>query len=88
MKSHNLILDILKVVMAFMVVALHRELFRDCGEVWGTIIDALVHIAVPTFFIINGYYFIYKGYCKLKKCLMRWGALYLTWTKGLKFKLL
>lgn len=81
MKLHNLILDILKVVMAFMVVALHRELFRDCGEVLGTIIDALVHIAVPTFFIINGYYFAYvKDSLSFKKYLKRWGVLYITWT--------
>lgn len=81
MKSHNLTLDILKVVMAFMVVALHRTLYVDCNENLGNVVDALVHIAVPTFFIINGYYFAsIKEKIGFRKCLKRWGTLYLTWT--------
>lgn len=81
MKSHNLTLDILKVIMAFMVVALHRELYIDCNEILGNMVDALVHLAVPTFFIINGFYFAsVKKMESFKKTLKRWSVLYLTWT--------
>lgn len=81
MKSHYLALDVLKVCLAFMVVALHRELYLDCGEIFGNVIDAFVHLAVPTFFIINGYYFAcVKDSVSFKRYLKRWGVLYLTWT--------
>lgn len=52
-------LDLLKLIMAILIVAAHCEMFIE----WATIYDAFAHItemAVPTFFCISAYLFFKK----------------------------
>ena len=50
--------DGLKMALAMMVVALHASLFTETAEYLNYIfVNGLLRIAVPTFFIINGFYF-------------------------------
>jgi len=50
--------DGLKIALAMMVVALHASLFTETAEYLNYIfVNGLLRIAVPTFFIINGFYF-------------------------------
>ncbi|WP_045040795.1 acyltransferase family protein [Photobacterium iliopiscarium] len=81
MKNRNLTLDILKISLAFMVVAIHGGFlskFSQLGDFLTT--NGLFRIAVPIFFIINGYYFIsVNNIDKLKKWFYRVFLLYLFW---------
>lgn len=53
----NLSLDLLKVVMAAMVIGLHGGFLRDVNPAAASYFtNGLFRIAVPTFFLINGYY--------------------------------
>lgn len=56
--DRNLSLDTLKVVLALMVVGLHAEFLRDVS-LFGCFVtmNGLFRIAVPVFFVINGFYF-------------------------------
>ncbi len=48
----------MKLVLALMVVALHAALFTETAEYLHYVfVNGLLRIAVPTFFIINGFYF-------------------------------
>ncbi len=50
--------DGLKIALAMMVVALHASLFTETAEYLNYLfVNGLLRIAVPTFFIINGFYF-------------------------------
>ena len=54
----NLSLDYLKVFLAVCVVFLHGGWLYDINELVGYLhVNGLFRIAVPLFFIINGYYF-------------------------------
>ena len=55
--SRNLSLDLLKFVMAFMVVGIHCDLLHEHSRFWSTLFTSYVfRIAVPIFFMINGYF--------------------------------
>ena len=56
--TRNIALDILKLGLAFMVVALHVGFLRDISPLGEyLIINGVFRIAVPTFLLINGFYF-------------------------------
>jgi peptidoglycan/LPS O-acetylase OafA/YrhL len=55
--SRNLANDILKLILAVMVVGLHANLFVEMSPLANQLlVNGLFRIAVPTFFVINGYY--------------------------------
>lgn len=56
--SRNLVIDALKVVLAFFVVGLHGSFFTDIDPAVGyTLKQGLFRSAVPLFLMISGYYF-------------------------------
>lgn len=79
--ERNLSLDYLKLIMAVMVVALHCGFLGDITELGRYLTkNGLFRMAVPTFLVINGYYF-YRIY-EQKSC-VKWfarvGSLYAFW---------
>ena len=55
--SRNAANDILKLILAVMVVGLHANLFVETSSLANQLlVNGLFRIAVPTFFIFNGYY--------------------------------
>ena len=79
----NLALDTLRIALAVMVVGLHAKLLMDVNEPLGDFLqNYLFRIAVPVFFVINGYYFlaIFEGRQPLRPWLLRIGVLYLLWS--------
>ncbi|MDR0798498.1 MAG: acyltransferase [Dysgonamonadaceae bacterium] len=56
--QRNLSIDILKIVMAFLVVGLHGRIFLDYSySMYYLFVQGFTRLAVPTFLIISGYYF-------------------------------
>ena len=56
--GRNLALDLLKIVLALMVVALHSRFLADVSPLATFLtVDGLFRIAVPIFFLISGFYF-------------------------------
>lgn len=56
--NRNISLDILKIVMAYMVVGLHADFLADISPVARYLtVNGLFRIAVPVFFVINGFFF-------------------------------
>ncbi|WOG27212.1 acyltransferase family protein [Endozoicomonas sp. 8E] len=79
--QRNITLDSLKVVLAFMVVGLHGSFFSDINsQVSYNLVNGLFRIAVPIFFIINGFFF-YNAIEKnsLKTWFVRILSLYCFW---------
>ncbi len=74
--------DGLKIALAMMVVALHASLFTETAEYLNYLfVNGLLRIAVPVFFIINGFYF-YPLVAKNRpfwSWARRLGALYALW---------
>lgn len=49
--------DLLKVLLIVMIVAIHGSFLYDYSEIWGHIINnGLFRVSVPVFFVINGYF--------------------------------
>lgn len=58
MLERNVSLDILKLMMAVMVVGLHAEFLGDFSELGRYLtVNGIFRVAVPIFLIINGFYF-------------------------------
>lgn len=58
MRFRNISLDILKVFLAMLVVLIHCSFLSDYNHLFSyLIIQGISRIAVPVFFIINGYFF-------------------------------
>lgn len=79
--SRNISLDILKIVMAMMVVAIHTTFLYDISEIASAItVDGIFRIAVPMFLLINGFYFFD---CERRKSELTWlyrvTILYIIW---------
>lgn len=56
--NRNISLDILKIVMAYMVVGLHADFMGDVSAAARYLtVNGLFRIAVPVFFVINGFFF-------------------------------
>ena len=77
----NATLDYFKVLLAVFVVGIHTSFFIEYSEtVSNLLVDGIFRIAVPTFFLINGYFF-YRSY-KAEKTLhwlRRVTLLYIFW---------
>lgn len=79
--TRNISLDILKLLLAFMVVGLHAKFLADTSALGEFLtVNGLFRIAVPIFFIINGFYF-YPTTLKNKQMqwLKRVFILYVVW---------
>lgn len=73
-------LDYLKLTFAVCVVALHCDLIRDTSQIYGDIlVNGIFRIAVPFFFVINGY-FLPSNEDSRKAWLLRVSSLYAAWT--------
>ncbi len=58
MKNRNITLDILKISLAIFVVLLHGFFLKDHNELLSHLtVNGIFRVAVPIFFIINGYFF-------------------------------
>ncbi|PTP23801.1 hypothetical protein CWO07_22665 [Vibrio splendidus] len=81
MTDRNLTLDVLKLVLALMVVALHAGFLSEASPLGNFItVQGLFRIAVPLFFVINGYYFLSVNNIKsLTNWLKRTLSLYAFW---------
>lgn len=79
--ARNASLDVLKLVLAIMVVLLHGDFLHETGSLLAFFLhDGLFRIAVPTFFIINGY-FLEPHLRRFPAGWMgRMGCLYVFWT--------
>jgi len=79
--SRNITLDILKIVLALFVILLHSFFLKEHNEKISFIfVNGVFRIAVPIFFIINGYFFHYfVTNNKLRSWLTRVIKLYLIW---------
>jgi surface polysaccharide O-acyltransferase-like enzyme len=56
--GRNVALDILKLLMAFMVVGIHAEFLKDISVAWSYFtVFGIFRIAVPVFLVISGFYF-------------------------------
>lgn len=82
MNYRNISLDLLKIILAIFVVLLHANFFSDYNETLSYLsVEGLFRIAVPTFFLINGYFF--KHIVDNKK-IIKWSKrviiLYSVWT--------
>ncbi|WP_345987979.1 acyltransferase family protein [Sulfurimonas sp. HSL1-2] len=74
--SRNIALDILKLVMAFIVIGLHTQFLHDFTKVGNFLTcNGVFRIAVPMFLLINGFYF-YSFACEKK---------YIHWFKRVLF---
>lgn len=81
MMSRNLALDILKVILAFMVVGIHVGFLSDInGHLHYLTAEGIFRIAVPIFILISGFYF-YSSVLENKQItyIKRIAYLYLSW---------
>lgn len=81
MNSRNFSLDILKLILAIFVVALHCQFFYEYNQMISYLtVQGLFRIAVPTFFLINGYFFSNAVEHKnVKEWMIRVFVLYAVW---------
>jgi len=79
--QRNILLDILKIILAIMVIGAHCNFLLDISPVISyTTVHGLFRITVPIFFIINGYFFLdVINRNQVKKWLKRVTVLYLVW---------
>jgi len=79
--NRSLSLDILKIILAIMVVAIHSGFLGDISELGRYLTTAgLFRIAVPIFFVINGFFFFSLPTEKIGTWFKRVIILYLFWT--------
>jgi hypothetical protein len=82
MTTRNATIDYLKLTLAVLVLALHSRIFAESSAVLShVIVNGLTRIAVPAFFIINGYYFgqTVRNAAALKTWVKRIAVLYAVW---------
>ena len=76
--TRNISIDILKVILAFAIIALHGKLFKDINpELSFFLINGFFRIGVPIFLLITGFYFVQVQNFKL--WFKRVFYLYLIW---------
>ena len=77
--NRNCSVDLLKFILAFFVVALHGHFLKDSSLLLNQLtVNGIFRIAVPIFFIINGFYF-FKVINTPKNWFKRVSFLYLFW---------
>ncbi|MDD0810209.1 acyltransferase [Curvibacter sp. RS43] len=75
-------LDFFKLLLAFMVVALHSSIFSDVNEDLSFyLVNGLFRIAVPIFFIASGFFFVdsVHSFKNLSRWVLRLVKLYVFW---------
>lgn len=78
--SRNLTLDWLKIVVAFMVVGIHSGFLNEFNEKFYFVVhNSILSLAVPIFFLINGFYFTQINSTNIKKWTIRLLILYVVW---------
>nr|WP_315164745.1 acyltransferase [uncultured Flavobacterium sp.] len=79
--QRNISLDILKIILAIMVIGMHSNFLIDISEEFNyVLVNGVFRIAVPVFFIINGFFFVNViNKNQIKKWLKRVTILYLIW---------
>lgn len=79
--KRNISVDILRFVMACLIVCLHGQVFLDVSPTLSFLfVQGICRIAVPVFLIITGYYFYdVDDVGKFKKYIKRLLLLYLVW---------
>ena len=81
-QARSLALDLLKCVLALAVVAIHSSpLAAVSAGLNSVLINGLCRIAVPTFFVINGFYIAgaLRDEASFARYMRRMGSLYLFW---------
>lgn len=79
--NRSLSIDILKIILAILVVAIHSGFLADISALGRYLTTAgLFRIAVPIFFVINGFYFYSVAPEKIATWFRRVFILYLFWT--------
>ncbi len=73
-------LDLLKLALAFMVVGLHGNVLREAGNTVGVPVQAMLRLAVPTFFLISGLFLERMSPAQMKTWVWRLVVLYLGWS--------
>lgn len=80
--NRNFFIDFLKIAMSFAVVGIHVDLMMDINPIIGNLlVNGIFRIAVPVFFLINGYFF-YDAIKKKtqRKWIKKLVFLYVFWT--------
>lgn len=78
--SRNLTLDVLKILLACSVVGLHSGFLNETSATGHYLFEnGIFRIAVPVFFVINGYFFYHALSRGLGKWVSRLATLYLIW---------
>lgn len=81
MATRSLSIDILKVILAFMVVGIHSGFLEDVSALGRYLtVSGLFRMAVPIFFVINGFYFFSVPPERISLWFKRVIQLYLFWT--------
>lgn len=76
--SRNISLDILKLFLAFAIIALHGKIFLDLNNLlYFFTVNGIFRIGVPVFLLITGYYFFLLN--DFKRWLLRLFFLYAFW---------
>ncbi|MET0356969.1 MAG: acyltransferase family protein [Cellvibrio sp.] len=79
--NRSLSIDILKIILAILVVAIHSGFLTDISALGRYLTTAgLFRIAVPIFFVINGFFFFSLPPAKITTWFKRVIILYLFWT--------
>lgn len=81
--ERNITLDYYKIFLSILVITIHYKIMPNSPlEVFYNEIlrDGIAKIAVPTFFIINGYFLKINDYNRVKKYIVRITILYITWS--------
>lgn len=73
-------INYIKLICAFLVVAIHTHPFEDINKVlYCSFSEVLVRIAVPFFFVSSGYFYI-KNKCNFSKYIKRLLTVYISWS--------
>jgi surface polysaccharide O-acyltransferase-like enzyme len=84
MRERNLSLDILKLIMAFMVIGIHTHFLSDVSTTLNYLfVNGVFRIAVPVFMIVSGFYFypiLQKHTLNIESYFKRIFILYIFWT--------
>jgi surface polysaccharide O-acyltransferase-like enzyme len=73
-------LDLLKLALAVMVVGLHGNVLREAGNLVGVPLQAVLRLAVPTFFLVSGLFLERMSPSQMRTWLWRLVGLYLGWS--------